>query len=120
MTAGKHRFVVLQGSTFAQTLYLKDANGAPIDLTGYSARMQARASHESTEKVVDLDTAGLGGIVLQVGGALNRLDILIEATNTVNLPAPFLGVYDLEVEDGSGVVSRLLEGQLRITPEVTR
>jgi hypothetical protein len=32
----------------------------------------------------------------------------------------FAGRYDLELRDGAGYVIRLLEGQFRIEPEITR
>jgi hypothetical protein len=47
--------------------------------------------------------------------------VSLTATQTTALPAPSSGVYDVEYVSGSGlVITRILEGSYRITPEVTR
>lgn len=39
MSAGKYDFSIEQGSSFTLSLVYKDANGNPIDLTGWCARL---------------------------------------------------------------------------------
>ncbi len=46
--------------------------------------------------------------------------MLISATTTAALTAPFSGVYDLELVSAGGVVTRLLQGAATVSPEVTR
>ena len=41
------------------------------------------------------------------------------AANSAALPR-FAGRYDLELSDSSGYTIRLLEGQFRVEPEITR
>lgn len=105
-----------QGATFELTVTWKDSTGAAINLTGYSARMQVRETYSSSSTIVSL-TNGSG---ITLGGAAGTIAILISATTTAALTAPFSGVYDLELVSAGGVVTRLLQGAATVTPEVTR
>lgn len=107
---------IKQGATYQLTVTWKDSAGTAINLTGYTARMQVRETYSSSSTIVSLTSSS--GITL--GGAAGTIAILISATTTAALTAPFSGVYDLEVVDGSGVVTRLLEGAATVSPEVTR
>lgn len=105
-----------QGATYELTVTWKDSAGTAINLTGYSARMQVRETYSSASTVVSL-TNGSG---ITLGGAAGTIAILISATTTAALTAPFSGVYDLELVSAGGVVTRLLQGAATVTPEVTR
>ena len=114
MTAGIYDIVIEQGATFTLNATWKDSAGAPVNLTGYSARMQVRPSYESEEILASLVSPT--NIVL--GGALGTIVATIPATDTQKLNIQE-GVYDLELEIG-GVVTRLLQGKATISWEVTR
>lgn len=105
-----------QGATFELTITWKDSAGTAINLTGYTARMQVRETYSSSSTIVSL-TNGSG---ITLGGAAGTIAILISATTTAALTAPFSGVYDLELVSAGGVVTRLLQGAATVTPEVTR
>ena len=105
-----------QGATFELTITWKDSAGTAINLTGYSARMQVRETYSSTTSVVSL-TNGSG---ITLGGSAGTIAIVISATTTAALTAPFSGVYDLELVSAGGVVTRLLQGAATVSPEVTR
>lgn len=107
---------IKQGATYQLTVTWKDSAGTAINLTGYTARMQVRETYSSSSTIVSLTSSS--GITL--GGSAGTIAILISATTTAALTAPFSGVYDLEVVDASGVVTRLLEGAATVSPEVTR
>jgi hypothetical protein len=79
--------------------------------------MQVRQTHASTSSVLDLTS--LAGSI-SVDGPRGTVTVNVGATQTAALPAPFLGVYDLEIASPGGTVIRLVEGSCRITPEVTR
>lgn len=114
MSAGKYDFVVEQGATFEKYVVWKDGNGDVVDLTGYTARMQARAFTSSETVLAELTTEN-GGILID----LDRVNLRISAADT----AAFTWVsarYDLELIDPTGRVTRLLEGTLAVSPEVTR
>lgn len=113
--AGKYSFVLDQGSTWDTVMTWK-IGGTPVNLTGYTARMQARATADSTSTVFSW-TSGAGQLVL--GGALGTITLNIPDTVTAGYTAGTY-VYDLELESGGGATTRLLEGTFTITREVTR
>lgn len=113
----KHNFFVYRGATFSEKIEWKDENGVAIDLTGFTARMHMRDTLEATTPFLTLTTEN-GGIAL--GGVAGTVDLLASATATTAISATS-GVYDLELVAGDGVtVTRLLEGLVTISPEVTR
>jgi len=114
MTPGRLNFTCPQGSTFRRTLTYK-IDDTPVNLTGYSARLQVRETHDSTDYIVFLENGN--GITL--GASAGTIDILIPDTTTQNF---ITGdhVYDLEVESSGGITDRLIEGRFNVTPEVTR
>jgi len=115
MSAGIYDITIEQGATFALTATWKDNTGSPINLSGYSARMQVRTSYEAEETLVSLTSSG-GDIVL--GGALGTIVITIAASVTQGLQINE-GVYDLELINGA-TVTRLLQGRATVSREVTR
>lgn len=116
MPAGSLDLTIEQGATYEKKFIWKDANSVLIPLTGYVARMQVRAVLADAEFLIELTTEN-GGIAL--GGANGEIDLLISATDTAAITW-FTGVYDLELQDGSGKVTRLLEGKVKVKAEVTR
>jgi hypothetical protein len=116
MTAGKLDIVVEQGATFNRTLTWKDEAGTPFNLTGYTARMHMREHLASGTPFLTLTTEN-GGIVITP--ALGKLELIASVTATESIIAAS-GVYDLEVVSSSGVVTRLLQGNLRIERNVSR
>jgi hypothetical protein len=115
MAATTYDLTIEQGATFSQLITYKD-NGVPVSLTGYTARMQVRATLESASTLVELTTAN-GRIAL--GGAAGTITLTISATDTAALTSG-RGVYDLELVSGSGIVTRLLQGVATISRNVTR
>ena len=116
MPAAKYNLEVEQGATFTLALAYKDANDVPINLTGYSARMQIRHKAGSASALIDATTAN-GKIVLVA--ADGGITVTVPATDTDALTVT-TGVYDLEIEDASSVVTRLLQGTVAISKGVTR
>jgi len=114
MTPGLVNFVCPQGSTFRRTLtYTLD--DLPIDLSGYSSRLQVRQAYYSEDPVVSL----VSGSGITIGGSAGTIDIFIPASSTSNFPTG-VHVYDLEIVSPSNIVDRLIEGTFNVTPEVTR
>lgn len=113
---GQFDITILQGATFNPVITWKNkSTGVPVDLTGYSARLQVRKSASDSNKLLDL-TSGDG---ITLGGSAGTITILVSATDTAALPAGAYK-YDLELESGAGVVRRLLEGSATISAEVSR
>lgn len=116
MAAGNYDLYMEQGATFSLVITWKDNSNSPIDLTSYTARMQVRRTKQSSTVIVEASTTD-GRITL--GGALGTITVVIPATVTDDIEAG-CGVYDLEVESADGVVTRLIEGAVEFSKEVTR
>lgn len=115
MAAGTLDFTIEQGATFNLLLTWK-IDGTNVNLTNYTARLAARVDVEDTEVILSLTTSN-GGITL--GGAAGTISLDQTAVQTTLLPAGTY-VYDLELIAGSGTVTRLVQGELLISAEVTR
>lgn len=88
----------------------------PLDLTGYTARMQVRPSVGSATVLIDLSTDA-GGIVIDAANGI--IERRLEASATAALTWS-LGVYDLELTAPDGFTVRLATGRVTVSPEVTR
>jgi selenophosphate synthetase-related protein len=115
MAAGVYDITIEQGATFTMSLTWKDSTGSPVNLTGYTARMQVRENYEAESTLVSLTSSG-GDITL--GGALGTIAVTIAASATQLLQLDE-AVYDLELVNGA-TVTRLIQGRAIISREVTR
>ena len=113
MTPGKYNMICSQGATFSKRLTWI-INGVPVDLTGYTAEMQAREKYSSINAIFTLSTSD-GSITLDDEG---NIDILIDASDTEDIVAKEY-VYDLELNSGAEIY-RIIEGKFIVTPEVTK
>jgi hypothetical protein len=116
MTAATYDFTIEQGATLAKTLIWNDSTGSPVDLTGYTARMQVRQSVSSTTVLLELTSAD-GEIVITPSTGTIVLNFPAATTAAITWRH---GKYDLELESSTGIVTRLIEGQIDVSPEVTR
>lgn len=115
--AGRYDFHADQGATFDRTITWKDHTGSPIDVSGFSARMQIRDRIGGT--VLHEFDSGDGSIVL--GGSSGTIRLIASATDTEDWTWSE-GIYDLELTDEGSVpvvVTRLLQGRFHVSPEVT-
>ena len=112
--AGSYDFTIEQGATFNLLMTWKIDNIA-VNLSGYTARLQARIDVDEVDTILSLTTGS--GITL--GGAAGTITLDQTATQTALLPKGEY-VYDLELQTSGGVVTRLLQGELNISAEVTR
>jgi hypothetical protein len=107
--ATKVNLIVDQGATFATSITFNDESGNTINFSSYSGAAQMRkhfTSSNSTSFAVSLSNTGI-------------ITLSLTANQTGNLVAGRY-VYDLEVTDSSNVISRLIEGIVTVTPNVTR
>lgn len=114
MAAGIYDITIEQGATFQMNLTWKDSTGSPVNISGYSARMQVRENYEAEDTLVSL----VSPADITLGGALGTIAITIAASATQNLQLEE-GVYDLELVNGA-TVTRLIQGKATISREVTR
>ena len=128
MSAGRYSFTIEQGATLDFELAYKDSDNNPIDLTNYQGRMQIRPSVGSDTVYITLSSSldddgtglnfsGSDGLNPPTSGTIG---IFISATSSSLLDFNE-AVYDLELATGSEypVVTRLLEGQVRLSKNVT-
>ena len=116
MSAARLNLKIEQGATFSHRLFWKDASRTPIDLTGYLARMHVREDKSSVGILTELTIANNR---ITLGGVNGTIDLSITATDTAAITW-LRGVYDLELESPTGVVTRLVEGTVIVATEVTR
>lgn len=107
--AYKVNIVVDQGTTFNTTFTVLDAYDTPIDFTSYTANSQMRKSYtSSTAYAFDVGLSNSGIVTLSM------------SANTSGGITAGRYVYDVEVQNPSGVRSRIVEGIVTVTPQVTR
>ena len=129
MSAGRYSFTIEQGTTFQLELIYKDSNQIPINLTGYSGRMQIRPTVDSNTVYLTLSSSlNADGTGLNFSGSSGTnppssgsIGIYI-ASCTSSLLNFTNAYYDLEIYSGSNCpyTVRLIEGQVQLSKEVTR
>lgn len=115
--AETYNLTIDQGATWYQTVTYKDANGNPINLTGYSAALQLRTSYSAASASLSISTSTTG--ITIPTPANGTIVINVPAVTTAALIAQDY-VYDLEITSGTGVVTRLIQGTAVVSPEATR
>ena len=108
------QFTVTNGATGA---YISGGLAyAPVNLTGYTAELQIRSLPSSPDAVLTLNTSN-GGITITA--LTGNIEVHATATQTRNIDEGTY-YYDIEITSPSGIVTRLAQGQVVISPEVTR
>jgi hypothetical protein len=126
MAAGKYSFIIEQGATTNLNVQWTDASGSAVDLTGYQARMQIRPGIEASDVYISLSSSlspdgtglnlnGSDGVTPLESGSVG-IYISAYSSSLLNFTEAF---YDLEMVNGREV-TRLLEGKVRLSKNVTR
>jgi hypothetical protein len=128
MAAGKYSLLIEQGATLNLSLAYKDSNNTAIDLTGYSGKMQIKSDYADNNPTTYLTLSSslqADGTGLNFSGsngstptASGSIGVFISAA-TSSLLTFDTAFYDLEIASGS-IVTRILEGQVKLSKEVTR
>ena len=96
-----------QGTSFSATVTVTSSNGVDAaDLTGYTAAAQARRTYTSSTSYP----------FVAVINTPSQLSMSHSVTETMK--GRYL--YDVEVTDGSGIITRVIEGQFEVGPGITR
>ena len=109
--SGALDLTIEQGATFTRTITIKDSTNTAINISGDTFAGQVRKRHQSATAEASFSF----DLTNPTGG---QLVASISATNT-NAMTPGDFVYDIEWTNGS-TVTRLLEGQATVTPQVTK
>lgn len=108
--ATKANLVIDQGSTFTTDLSMTDDEGDPLNLTGYTSNSQIRRWYTSSNASATFTTS--------INGNAGVVTLSLTANQTSNITAGRY-VYDVEISDGA-IISRIVEGTVTVTPQVTR
>ena len=111
MSAGSYNFILEQGVTLDRTVTVQQS-GSAMDLSDYTPRMQVRETHDSANILLT--------ITCSVNNALEGVIRLQASATATAAVEEGIYVYDLEIESSGGAVTRLLQGNVTVTPEVTR
>jgi hypothetical protein len=111
-------FTVDQGTDFSIKLELVEKDGTKKDLTGYSAAAQIRKSYSSSDSdAVTFSTQ------FEAPRSTGILNLTLTNTQTDAMKSGRY-VYDVEIssEDSASntIIERILEGQITVSPSVTR
>ena len=110
--ATKVDLVIDQGASFSTDLSLSDQYGNKTYLTGYRADSQIRKWYTSINPSATFTAT--------VNTISSVITLKLNATETSSL-SPGRYVYDVEIHEINGQsVSRIVEGIITVTPEVTR
>ena len=116
MAAVKYDFTIEQGATTTKPFVWKSSDGQPVDLTGYSVRMQVRRNVSSPDVLLEASTENGR---FQLDAESGKFTLVLSATITSAITWQ-TGVYDIELTDSDSVVTRLIQGQIDVSKEVTR
>ena len=100
-----------QGTDYTITVDVTDSARDILDLTDYTATAQIRKTYTSSSLSATFTTS--------IAAVAGQVTISLTDTQTSALEAGRY-VYDLNIESGTGVKTRVIEGQAVITPGVTR
>jgi hypothetical protein len=106
----KANITIDQGTSFATTIDVTDEEGNLVDLTGFTGAAQMRKHYTSVTST---------SFTVSINASLGAVSLIMTA-NVTNSIAPGRYVYDCELTDTTGTVSRLVEGIVTVTPGVTR
>jgi hypothetical protein len=107
--ATKANLVIDQGTTFSTIITVADAEGVALDLSNYTGAAQMRRHYSSTNSTSFVVTVANSGTVT----------LSLSANATANIPYGRY-VYDCEITSNAAIVTRVQEGIVTVTPEVTR
>ena len=112
MSAGYQDLNINQGEDFTTQLTLDDVNGTPFNLSYFSVSSSAKRSYYSSNIVLTFNSS-----VYDANNGI--IQLTANSYVTSNVPAGKL-VYDVIVKDNSSnTVTRVLEGQIIVSPGVT-
>jgi hypothetical protein len=104
-----------QGADWFFNVTYEQPAGTPVNITGYTAALQLRSLPETPTAVLSLAT----GSGITITGAAGLVAVHATAAQTGAIVSGDY-YYDLEITSQSGVVTRLVQGQALVNPQVTR
>ena len=116
-TTNVYDIIVDQGATLLRSIALKSSAKAVVPLTGYTAVMHVREKIDSSSIILTLTTSN-GGI--EINASAGTVLIIASPAQTAAL-IPGKYVHDLELtETSTGIVTKIIQGNLVVRAEVTK
>lgn len=111
MAAGHYNISIEQGSTWQLRLEIDSEVGVNKNLTGYSLACKIGKSY--------YDPAPISMATAYVQILQGIFTISLSATQTAALDPAHEYVYDVEITDSSGVVTRMIQGRATVSAGIT-
>jgi hypothetical protein len=108
--AANYGLEIEAGATFSLEFEYKNEDGTLFDFTGWTSKAQIRQT-PSSSSFLEVTTA--------INAATSVITISLTATQTSTLTFPAY-VWAMELSKNDGTVIRLVEGAVRVSPEVVR
>jgi hypothetical protein len=99
------------GSDYSNIITVGSTSGQPLNLSGYSVASQMRKSYSSSTAYAF--TASI------YDAATGRVRLQLSASASSVIPAG-RWLYDVEITSPSGAKTRVVEGIVTITPQITQ
>lgn len=133
---------IRQGETWSY-VHTHLSGGSPVDLTGYSARMAIKRDVQASAEAYLSTGADANGGSIALGDEAGTITLSMTAAQSAALGGSMLNwhwmdeagltgerktqghdkelrfIYDLEIVSGAGAVTRVLEGRVIVSREVT-
>ena len=104
-----------QGADWYITFVYENPNGTPVNVTNYTAALQIRTSPLAKTAVLTLtNTSGI-----TITGNTGTFACHATAAQTTDITNGRYA-YDLEITSPASIVTRLVQGTIEVTPQVTR
>lgn len=120
--AASYRLLIEQGANLSIAMVIKDGTGIAIDITGYTFRGEIRATYSDPTVISNFTfviTDGPSGKVTMSLTAVQTAAIAADPAINYKKMETYLA-YDVEMVDLNSFVTRLIQGVVDLSPEVTR
>lgn len=113
----KEALTIYQGSRYEHSVAVYEADKVTAAvLTAFTARMQVRSKVSDTTVLFEATTEN-GFLTIQVNPGVVKITIPASTSSSWTFSK---GVYDLEIVSPLAEVYRIMEGSIKVRPEVTR
>jgi len=106
--------IINKGTTFKLSFVLT-LDGNLADLSGYSVRSSIKSNYSDTTDLVYLSS---GNGLITINNSTSSIDLYIpeKITRRINVP---VGVYDIEIINSNGDTTRVVQGTITFSEQVS-
>lgn len=111
MAASYQELFVEKGASYNMTITIDTTNSLPMDLDNYNVKSYIKKSYYSSNNTAEF-------VVSMAEANTGKVSLTLSPQVTSNI-APGRYVYDVLMKDSSNNVTRVLEGIVNVSPQVT-